>query len=814
VYGDFVIENKTYGAAPFLLTNPTTTSSGTFSFTSSNTSVATVNSSTGLVTVVAPGTTEITATQAQTLTHITSTIRTTFVVNAAAPTFGSFVAPSKTFGDSSFTISAPTSSSSGVFTFSSSNTTVATINSSSGVVTIVGAGSTTITASQAAASPYAARSATSTLTVAKATPALSGFGGETAGLAGTRYVNYYSDNPDWFATATLHGDTVTSTQIQNFTSNADYYSWQWLGTFRSAAAGTYNFCTSSDDASHLWIGATATSGFTVTNAIVNNGGTHPVVTRCGNVTLAALTNYPIRIQFGEAGGGDAMSVYFTPPGGSAIYNGTGYFFSGGGLTKTVGDQPFTPTIPSSVSTGAITYSSSNPAVAAINSASGLITVIGGGTTTITAEQAATNNYNSSTVSTTLTVLSNPTISAMSVLTKNYNDAAFTLPAPTTNSDGTISYTSSNTSVATINATTGLVTIVGGGNTTITASVSATATYAAGNTAASLVVLSNPMLSSESSITKTPDTAPFTLTAPTTNSNGAISYTSSNTSVATINETTRVITLVGNGTTTITISQLATSTYAAASTTTTLTVSNMQSCLDIKNSTGTNTNGTYTISLNVAGTITNTQVYCLMDSAMSGGGWTLTMKAPRNSTSFPYSSNYWTSANTLNTSNLGNVTTDATNAKFNTFNYLSGTEMLAIFPDAGINGGSVTGHSYGWTWKTTIPSGPKTPLAIFSGPAEQFVSDAFTFGGFDTRIWTRQADIRFYGFNYNGNQKARWGFGWNENGGGLWPNGIRGSDDATGGIGLYHGSFSAADGSFCCTLSTGLNRSMSFETYIR
>jgi hypothetical protein len=467
-----------------------------------------------------------------------------------------------------------------------------------------------------------------------------------------------------------------------------------------------------------------------------------------------------------------------------------------------------------VSTGAITYSSSNPAVAAINSASGLITVIGGGTTTITAEQAATNNYNSSTVSTTLTVLSNPTISAMSVLTKNYNYAAFTLPAPTTNSDGTISYTSSNTSVATINATTGLVTIVGGGNTTITASVSATATYAAGNTAASLVVLSNPMLSSESSITKTPDTAPFTLTAPTTNSNGAISYTSSNTSVATINETTRLITLVGNGTTTITISQLATSTYAAASTTTTLTVSNMQSCLDIKNSTGTNTNGTYTISLNVAGTITNTQVYCLMDSALSGGGWTLTMKAPRNSTSFPYSSNYWTSANTLNTSNLGNVTTDATNAKFNTFNYLSGTEMLAIFPDAGINGGSVTGHSYGWTWKTTIPSGPKTPLAIFSGPAEQFVSDAFTFGGFDTRIWTRQADIRFYGFNYNGNQKARWGFGWNENGGGLWPNGIRGSDDATGGIGLYHGSFSAADGSFCCTLSTGLNRSMSFETYIR
>jgi hypothetical protein len=241
---------------------------------------------------------------------------------------------------------------------------------------------------------------------------------------------------------------------------------------------------------------------------------------------------------------------------------------------------------------------------------------------------------------------------------------------------------------------------------------------------------------------------------------------------------------------------------------------MQSCLDIKNSTGTNTNGTYTISLNVAGTVTNTQVYCLMDSAMSGGGWTLTMKAPRNSTSFPYSSNYWTTANTLNEGNTSNVTSDATSAKFNTFNYMSGTEMLAIYPDAGYNGGSITGHTYGWTWQQTIPSGPKTPLEIFSGPAEQFISDALNFGGYDTRVWTRQADIRFYGFNWNDNYKARWGFGWNENGGGLWPNGVRNTDDATGGIGLNWSNYSAGDGSFCCTLSTGLNRSMSFETYIR
>jgi hypothetical protein len=141
-------------------------------------------------------------------------------------------------------------------------------------------------------------------------------------------------------------------------------------------------------------------------------------------------------------------------------------------------------------------------------------------------------------------------------------------------------------------------------------------------------------------------------------------------------------------------------------------------------------------------------------------------------------------------------------------------MLAVFPDAGINGGSVTGQTYGWTWKQTVPSGPKTPLAIFSGASEQFIGDAYLYSGFDTRIWTRQRDIRFYGFNWDDNYKARWGFGWNENGGGLFPGGAKGSDDATGGIGLNWGNYSAGDGSFCCVESTGLNRSMAFDMFVR
>ena len=492
VFGDFAIASKVWGSSNFAVTAPTSSSAGAFTYSIvdvdgvNEAAIATITSG-GTIAVVGPGSVQVRATQAANLLYVSSSITATFTITSATPSFGSFVAPAKTFGDAQFTMAPPSSPSSGTFSFTSSDTNVATINASTGVVVIVGAGSTTITASQVAASPYTARSTTSVLTVAKATAALSGFGGMTSGLAGVRYVNYYNDNVNWFATATPHGQTFTSTSIQNFTSSADNYSWQWLGTFRASVGGSYSFCTASDDASHLWLGATATTGFTTSNALVNNGGAHGVVTRCGNITLSAGAEYPIRIQFGEAGGGDVMSVYFTPPGGSATYNGTGYYFTGGGLTKTLGDLPFTPTLPSSVSTGAITYSSSNPSVATINPTTGLITLQSGGTTTITAEQAATDNYNASTTTTSLTVLRDPLLNSFTIPTKTYGAAAFTLTAPATSSDGAITYTSSNPSVATVNSTTGAVTIVGIGSTTITASQLATSVYAAGTITATLTV---------------------------------------------------------------------------------------------------------------------------------------------------------------------------------------------------------------------------------------------------------------------------------------------------------------------------------------
>ncbi|MEQ8416539.1 MAG: Ig-like domain-containing protein, partial [Imperialibacter sp.] len=155
---------KAMGDAPFALT--ATASSGLpVSYTSSNTGVATVSGNT--VTLVAPGTSTITASQAGNGTFApASNVPQSLTVTKGNQTITFGTLPLKTFGDSNFTLSATASSGLSV-SYASSNTGVATISGST--VTIVGAGTTNITASQAGNTNYnAAANAVQPLYVDKA----------------------------------------------------------------------------------------------------------------------------------------------------------------------------------------------------------------------------------------------------------------------------------------------------------------------------------------------------------------------------------------------------------------------------------------------------------------------------------------------------------------------------------------------------------------------------------------------------------------------------------------------------------------------
>ena len=158
---NFTIPTKQYGAAAFTLTPPTSDSSGAFTYTSANTSVATIAGNT--VTILSIGSTVITASQAATSTYNSGTITATLIVSKATPTITNFSIATKQFGDAPFTLTAPTSNSSGTFTYTSDNTSVATI--AGNTVTVIGGGTTTITATQAETTNYTTATITATLTV-------------------------------------------------------------------------------------------------------------------------------------------------------------------------------------------------------------------------------------------------------------------------------------------------------------------------------------------------------------------------------------------------------------------------------------------------------------------------------------------------------------------------------------------------------------------------------------------------------------------------------------------------------------------------
>jgi hypothetical protein len=154
-----------------------------------------------------------------------------------------------------------------------------------------------------------------------------------AGLFKTTFSGYFNDVPSFFATATPTtfgtnpATSVQTTAISEAGSDdGSNFSCQWLGYFLPSTTETYTFFTASDDASYLWIGQNALTGFTTANATVNNGGLHGVVEVSGSIALTSGVYYPIRIQFGELNGGDAMTFNYSTPTITKTTNVTGRVF--------------------------------------------------------------------------------------------------------------------------------------------------------------------------------------------------------------------------------------------------------------------------------------------------------------------------------------------------------------------------------------------------------------------------------------------------------------------------------------------------------
>ena len=220
----------------------------------------------------------------------------------------------------------------------------------------------------------------------------------------------------------------------------------------------------------------------------------------------------------------------------------------------------TYTLPKTTNKGlTITYQSMNTSVATVSG--NVLTIKAPGTAIISASQAGNSDYLEATqVSRTLTVNKRSQVITFNELPeKTYEDLPFTLPQKT-NEGLTISYSSTNTSVATVSGNT--VTILKPGTTDIIASQAGDAThYAAAEVSQTLVVKKAAQEITFGSLSsKTYGDAPFELNK-VSNKNLTITYTSSDVSIASVSGNT--VTINKPGTVTITASQTGNAYYLAA-----------------------------------------------------------------------------------------------------------------------------------------------------------------------------------------------------------------------------------------------------------
>ena len=538
-----------------------------------------------------------------------------------------------------------TASSGLIPTFTSTTTGVCNITSGS-ALTFVTTGTCTINADQAGDSTYGA--ATTVSRTFAVNPVVPGAPTSVVGTAGTAQVSVAFTGPVFNGGSAITGYTVTASPGGASVSGA-------TGPLvvTGLTNGTpYTFTVTATNLAGTGAASTASAAVTpkapqtITFA---NPGTQTLGTA---LTLIASASSGLTVTFTSSTPG----VCSVTPGGVVTYTSTGTCAvnadqAGNGfyLAANTANQSFTVNpppsgvltfaTPTSVSVmlgntltnvatstltggsyGAISYSSSNPAVATV-SATGVVTPVSAGSSTITATQAAVTGVNAQATQTyTLTVtplsvgvLTFATPTSVSVMLGNTltNVATSTLSG---GSYGAISYSSSNTAVATVSAA-GVVTPVTAGTAVITATqaavtgvnAQATQTYTLTVTPLSVGVLTFATPTSASVMLGNTFTNKATSTL-TGGSYGAISYSSSNPAVATVSAT-GVVTPVSAGSSTITATQAAvTGVNAQATQTYTLTVTPL--------SVGVLTFATPTsVSVMLGNTLTN-----VATSTLSGGSY--------------------------------------------------------------------------------------------------------------------------------------------------------------------------------------------------
>ena len=456
------------------------------------------------------GTATVAATQYGNANYFTETITTTVTITPGVPV-NSYSDFSRQFHLGTIEIPRPTSSNSGsIFTYTSSDTSVATIDGSNAIIHKVG--STVITANIAGNIAYLVSDISAVMTVTKGTPTMSGSGlsNTTISMTSSPYVPIATSTSNGTFTYVSDNSGVVLITNNNTVSPVSVGTANITATIGEDTSGNYNSRSVSYTISVIRGTSNLSSAtFTVPNAItygdtpaslvvapVSNNTAVPIVYSSANTNIATIDSSSGVITARGAG-----TVYFiASQAQTAIYaansrNSGNMIVNRKTVTQTknapytentilkyYGDSSFTLST-TSESTASKSYTSSVAGIVTISNSSGVATVsiTNVGTTTITGIQSANSQFSTQNdVAWTLTVEKGTTAltGLPATLTKNVSDVPFVVSA-TSNSLGTKSYALANpadTSVLTVNSTTGLVTLRGPGTATVVISQLATSLY--------------------------------------------------------------------------------------------------------------------------------------------------------------------------------------------------------------------------------------------------------------------------------------------------------------------------------------------------
>jgi len=352
-----------------------------------------------------------------------------------APTLSNFSIPSKSVGAAAFTITPPTSNSSGAFTYTSSNTNVATVSGST--ITVVGIGSTTITANQAASGSFASGTISAILDVnpsAAPNPTIS-----ASNIIGLYTDAYPSDDiiidmgtflTGWSAASLATIQLGTDNNTLKY-SNVSYLGIEPAAPVDATAMNLFHIDVYTPNMTTfrvklvdygmngVWGGGDDTEHEVSMTPTLNGWNSY-------NLLLSSFTNMTSKQHIAQ------IVLSGSPAGSGTMYVDNMYF---GNLaivvapiisnftvpTKQSNAANFAITPPTSTSTGAFSYTSSNTSVATIVNGN-TIHVVGVGTTTITANQAASGSYSAGSITASFVVTpvlaTAPTAAAPSPISRN------------------------------------------------------------------------------------------------------------------------------------------------------------------------------------------------------------------------------------------------------------------------------------------------------------------------------------------------------------------------------------------------------------